>query len=105
MNSILLCHNSIIYLMHDKKVEFGSRLLNRVYGNKYVHSLYHTKDFQNGTCQPCPVVDIKKGEKQGECLCRKHAQLILCTVVIYDKGGTFQRAGCLVTGCQIRMAS
>ena len=50
MNSILLCHNSIIYLMHDKKVEFGSRLLNRVYGNKYVHSLYHTKDVKNGTC-------------------------------------------------------
>ena len=27
------------------------------------------------------------------------------TVVLYDKGGTIQRAGCLVTGCQIKMAS
>ena len=27
------------------------------------------------------------------------------TVVLYDKGGTIQRAGCLVTGCQIKVAS
>ena len=31
-------------------------------------------------------------------------QLIPCTVVLYDKGGTIERAGCLVTGCQIKVA-
>ena len=33
------------------------------------------------------------------------AQLIPCTVVIYDKGGTIQRAGCLIIKCWIYMAS
>ena len=33
--------------------------------------------------------------KKGECLGPKKAQLIHCTVVLYDKGGTIQWAGCL----------
>ena len=38
-------------------------------------------------------------------LAKKQAQIIPCTVVIYGKGGTIQRSGCLVTGSQIKMAS
>ena len=40
-----------------------------------------------------------------ECLSPKQAQLLPCTVVLYDNGGTIQRAGCPVTGCQIKMTS
>ena len=31
-------------------------------------------------------------------------QLIPCTVVLYDKEGTIQRSGCLITKCWIYMA-
>ena len=30
--------------------------------------------------------------------------LYKCTMIFYDKGGTIQRAGCLVTRCQIKVA-
>ena len=51
------------------------------------------------------MVDIKKVESRGNALAQKQLQLIPCTMVLYDKGGTIQRAGCLVTGCQIKVAS
>ena len=35
----------------------------------------------------------------------KTGAVYTCTVVLYDKGGTIQQAGCLVTGCQIKVAS
>ena len=47
----------------------------------------------------------KKCLKEGECLSPKQAQLIPFTVDLYNNGGTIQRAGCLVIGCQIKMAS
>ena len=42
----------------------------------------------------CPMPD-NKSESRGECLAQKKAQLIPCTVVLYDKGGTNQRASCV----------
>ena len=51
------------------------------------------------------MVDIKKVKRRGNALAEKQAQLIPCTVVLYDKGGTIQRADCLVTRCQIKMAT
>ena len=60
----------------------------------------------NSTCHPCPVVDIKKVESRGNALApNRRSSYLICSVVLYDKGGTNQRAGCLVTGCQIKMAS
>ena len=35
----------------------------------------------------------------------KKAQFKPCTVVLYDKGCTIQRTGCLVTGYHIQVAS
>ena len=32
----------------------------------------------------------------------KQAQLIPCTVVLYDKGGTIQRAGCQLPGDRLK---
>ena len=32
----------------------------------------------------------------------KQAQLIPCTVALYDKGGTIQRAGCQLSGDKLR---
>ena len=58
--------------------------------------LGHTKDFKNGTyCHSvqCQTIRVKVGG--GMPWPRKKAQLIPCTVVLYDKGGTNQRAGCL----------
>ena len=41
--------------------------------------------------------DNKSGSEEGggNALALKKAQLTPCTVVLYDKGGTNQRAGCL----------
>ena len=41
----------------------------------------------------------------GIALARKQAHFIPRTLIYYDKGGSIKRAGCLVTGCQIKMAS
>ena len=55
----------------------------------------HTKDFKNGTYCHSVQRQTTKSESGGECLGPEKAQLIPCTVVLYDKGGTNQRAGCL----------
>ena len=39
---------------------------------------------------PCPVLGESKGENKGECLSCIQVQLIPCTMVLYDKGGTIQ---------------
>ena len=52
-------------------------------------------------------IDMKKcllGIKCGAILDADVVDAIF-TVVLYDKGGTIQRVGCLITGCQIKMAS
>ena len=56
----------------------------------------YTKDFKKGTyCHSvkCQTTRVKVG---GNALAQKKAQLIPCTVVLYEKGGTNQRAGCLL---------
>ena len=50
----------------------------------------------NSTCHPCPVVDIKKVEHRGNALASSRRSLYL---VQWTKE---VRAGCLVTGCQIK---
>ena len=42
----------------------------------------------------CPMPD-NKSESRGNALAQKKTQLIPCTVVLYDKVGTNQQAGCL----------
>jgi hypothetical protein len=39
--------------------------------------------------------DTTRVKLGGNALAQKKAQLIPCTVVLYDKGGTNQRAACL----------
>ena len=41
----------------------------------------------------------------GNALTLKRAQLIPCTVVLYDKGGTIQWAGCLRPGVSASVSS
>ena len=38
----------------------------------------------------------------GECISPKQAQLTPCAVVLYDKEGTIQQAGCLLPGHRFR---
>ena len=75
------------------EIAFGVRYLEG-YMNRFKFP-GHTKDFKNGTyCHSvqCQTTRVKVG---GNALAQKKAQLIPCTVVLYDKGGTNQRAGCL----------
>ena len=55
----------------------------------------HTKDFKNGTYCHTVQHQTTRVKVGGNALALKKAQLIPCTVVLYDKGGTNQRAGCL----------
>ena len=56
----------------------------------------HTEGLKNGIySSPVIATDIKR-EKQGKCIDQKQAQLIPFIVILYVKGGTSQRAGCLV---------
>ena len=55
----------------------------------------HTKDFKNGTYCHSVQHQTARVKVGGNALALKKAQLIPCTVVLYDKGGTNQRAGCL----------
>ena len=74
------------------EIAFGVRYL-----EGYINSFKfpgHTKDFKKWYLLPlCPTPD--KSESGGNALALKKAQLIPCTVVLYDKEGTNQRAGCL----------
>ena len=57
--------------------------------------LGHTKDFKNGTyCHSVQCQTIREKVRRNA-LAQKKTQLIPCTVVLYDKGGTNQQAGYL----------
>ena len=71
------------------------RSLSALFGRNRFKFPGHTKDFKDRT--KCNFVKrqttrVKVG---GNALARKNAQVILCTVVLYDKGGINQWASCL----------
>ena len=56
----------------------------------------HTNDIKKGACWPCPMVDIKRWKVGKNALAQNRSSSFYSTVFLYDKGGTIQRAGCLV---------
>ena len=50
---------------------------------------------KNGTYCHSVLHQTTRVKVRGNALALKKAQLIPCTVVLYDKRGTIQRAGCL----------